>query len=529
MPEFPVTLNIFGLNGFDPARGFDPSQQTFVITHGYRSSGSSQWVLDKAQLLRQSNPNANIISVDWAEGAAPGIFGLDYPPAAANTRSLGIEIANQLIALGIDPARTQLIGHSLGAHASGFAGTEYTRQTGGAIASIIGLDPAGPLFEEVRSGGAIVAVPPQDRLDPSDATQVVALHTNPAFGNSRLLGDLDIFFNRDSLLQPGRFNDAGSHAYAQEVHDQILRGEPLVTESGVPVNLNFLATGAGEFNASSFSSTLAGNAPTVSELTDLSTFTALSSRLAEANQGSVNQQIFTLEEGQSTPSFTVTAAISEAARGGVIGTTSAEELIGSQGSDFLLSLAGADVITGQDGNDVLFGGEGQDTISGENGDDIINGNTGDDLLRGGPGADYIRGGQNNDQLFGDGGNDLLVGDRGTDILTGGAGADTFVLRTDRAEVVETLQEADQITDFNAAEGDRIALTREFPVSALNFQAIDVDSNGALDTVLTYASTRYSSSTETFLPVTFYLGTVLNQTVGAANTQIISLPAGDPLL
>ncbi|MGD1850767.1 MAG: hypothetical protein ACFCBU_09200 [Cyanophyceae cyanobacterium] len=56
---------------------------------------------------------------------------MDYPPAAANTRSLGIDIANQLIGLGIDSAKTQLIGHSLGAHGSGLAGEEYARRTGG--------------------------------------------------------------------------------------------------------------------------------------------------------------------------------------------------------------------------------------------------------------------------------------------------------------------------------------------------------------------------------------------------------------
>ena len=348
------------------------------------------------------------------------------------------------------------------------------------------------------------------------------------------MGDLDIFFNRDFLLQPGQFNDAGNHSYAQEVHDQILRGEPLVTAAGVPITPNFLATGAGEFKGSSFSSTFPGNAPTVSALTDLPTFEALVNRLAEANQGTINQQVFPLADRQT--SFTVTEAISTAAQGGVLGTSLAEELIGSQESDVLLSFAGADVITGQDGNDVIFGGDGSDTISGENGDDIINGNTGDDLLRGGPGADYIRGGQNDAQLFGGGGNALLGGANSlvgvvwaTYCLTGGVGSDTFVLRTDRPEVVENLQGADQITDFSPGEGDRIVLTGEFPSRAIGFQSIDVDGNGVLDTVRSYASTRYSSSTESFAPVTFYLGTILNQVVDATSPSILSLSAGDPLL
>ncbi|MGD1852192.1 MAG: calcium-binding protein, partial [Cyanophyceae cyanobacterium] len=191
--------------------------------------------------------------------------------------------------------------------------------------------------------------------------------------------------------------------------------------------------------------------------------------------------------------------------------------------------AGADATTRHNGNDLRFGGDGQDTISGENANDILNGNQGDDRLRGGPGTDYIRGGQNNDQLFGDGGNDLLVGDLGTDSLTGGAGGDTFVLRTDRSELGETIQGADQITDFNASEGDRIVLTGEFSTSALSFQSIDVDGNGALDTVLSYASTRYSSSIESFDPVTVYFGTIMNQVIGATSPSILSLSAGDPLL
>ncbi|MGD1850766.1 MAG: hypothetical protein ACFCBU_09195 [Cyanophyceae cyanobacterium] len=161
-----------------------------------------------------------------------------------------------------------------------------------AIASIIGLDPAGPLFEERLSGTTTVEAPPQDRLDPSDATQVVALHTSSVFRHNGLLGDIDIFFNRESILQPRQFNDAGNHSYSQEVHGQILRGEPLVTATGLPITPNFLATGAGEFNASSFSATLPDNSPTVSELTDPPTFEALRNRLAEANQGSINNKSF---------------------------------------------------------------------------------------------------------------------------------------------------------------------------------------------------------------------------------------------
>lgn len=61
-----------------------------------------------------------------------------------------------------------------------------------------------------------------------------------------------------------------------------------------------------------------------------------------------------------------------------------------------------------------------------------------DILNGSSGADIIDGGAGNDTIF---------GGAGTDYLTGGRGADTFV--------VGSHSQYDIITDFNAAEGDRI--------------------------------------------------------------------------
>jgi hypothetical protein len=58
----------------------------------------------------------------------------------------------------------------------------------------------------------------------------------------------------------------------------------------------------------------------------------------------------------------------------------------------------------------------------------------------------------NDTLNGGAGNDDLNGGTGVDVLTGGLGADTF--RFDANGPANS----DQITDFNIAEGDRIALT-----------------------------------------------------------------------
>lgn len=57
----------------------------------------------------------------------------------------------------------------------------------------------------------------------------------------------------------------------------------------------------------------------------------------------------------------------------------------------------------------------------------------------------------NDTLDGRGGNDTLNGGGGNDTLTGGLGADTFVFNN------LSFGQNDTITDFNAAEGDKISL------------------------------------------------------------------------
>jgi Ca2+-binding RTX toxin-like protein len=80
----------------------------------------------------------------------------------------------------------------------------------------------------------------------------------------------------------------------------------------------------------------------------------------------------------------------------------------------------------------------------------LTGSVGNDRLVGGEGADVLRGITGLDTLEGGGGADTLDG-QGGDRLTGGAGADVFVFTS--PEGVDGCV----ITDFNAAEGDRLDL------------------------------------------------------------------------
>jgi pimeloyl-ACP methyl ester carboxylesterase len=112
--------------------------------------------------------------VNWTVAAR----GPNYFQAAANSRLIGRFIAIILNRLNVTHRlnlirRVTIVGFSLGAHVAGFAG----EATPGGIGRIIGLDPAGPLFE---------TAPPQARLDASDARYVQVIHTS---GSRLIQGD----------------------------------------------------------------------------------------------------------------------------------------------------------------------------------------------------------------------------------------------------------------------------------------------------------------------------------------------------
>ena len=195
----------------------------------------------------------------------------------------------------------------------------------------------------------------------------------------------------------------------------------------------------------------------------------------------------------------------------VYGTSTSDNLIGGSGNDTFQGLAGADIMTGRAGDDlykvdnagdivVELSGDGNDTIhatvsytlsdnvenlrlngsalngtgnalnngiygngfantlEGGAGDDILTGFGGADVLNGGDGHDQLRGGDGVDTLSGGIGDDRIEGGRGRDVLAGSAGADRFVFNEGDFGGA-TIGQADRITDFSQADGDRIELKR----------------------------------------------------------------------
>uniref|UniRef100_A0A3B3VCU9 Lipase, member Ia n=1 Tax=Poecilia latipinna TaxID=48699 RepID=A0A3B3VCU9_9TELE len=168
---------------------FNMSNPTTFIIHGFRPTGSpplwlsnfTKWLLDRQDM--------NVVVVDWNHGAA----NINYFKVVEKT----YEVADNLTAFinimqdhGASLSSIHLIGVSLGAHISGFVGAKLNSSIG----RITALDPAGPTFTDK---------PPEQRLDPTDAQFVDALHTDIDFLGFRApLGHID-FYPNGGTDQPG--------------------------------------------------------------------------------------------------------------------------------------------------------------------------------------------------------------------------------------------------------------------------------------------------------------------------------------
>jgi Ca2+-binding RTX toxin-like protein len=164
----------------------------------------------------------------------------------------------------------------------------------------------------------------------------------------------------------------------------------------------------------------------------------------------------------------------------VYGTHHDDYVSGEAGNDTLYGNLGDDRLWGDVGDDHIYGGGGGDRIGGNDGDDTLEGNGGDDIIRGdegndviygddffseggAPGNDVLHGGNGDDALYGQDGDDRLLSGRGNDTLSGGAGADVFEYRMSDLTTLTwpggslQIHLVDTITDFSAAEGDRIDL------------------------------------------------------------------------
>lgn len=171
-------------------------------TSSYRSYNSSHETSRRRGSQNHNRPSGgeklrhNLFIVNW-NYAARGII---YPRAVANIPTVASYVTRfineKLIEEArVEPRRIQLIGHSLGAHLAGFIG----KNTKSKVGRIYGLDPAGPCFGTISGS----LYPSSNRLAPSDAEEVITIHTNSALlGIDKPLGRYSVFVEGGSV-QPG--------------------------------------------------------------------------------------------------------------------------------------------------------------------------------------------------------------------------------------------------------------------------------------------------------------------------------------
>ena len=163
------------------------------------------------------------------------------------------------------------------------------------------------------------------------------------------------------------------------------------------------------------------------------------------------------------------------------------------GDDQIYGNQGLDTITGGFGEDILYGGQDADHIYGNQDEDRLYGNLGDDLIYGGKSNDWQHGGQGEDRLFGNLGDDVIYGGRSNDSLHGGQGDDVLYGNHD-ADVFNLSRGSDRVMDFEANEGDRIAI-RSGVNYAIQAQGSDLLINTDIGSLL-LVGTEFSSFNST---------------------------------
>ncbi|XP_069676822.1 pancreatic lipase-related protein 2-like [Periplaneta americana] len=202
------------------ASRYNTSHPTKILIHGFSGSANSIIIASGKDAYLEKG-DYNVIGVDW------GVLCKSpwYVAASNNARLVGQYVGylvQFLVSQGAKLEDFHIVGHSLGAHVAGFAGSSIST---GRVGRITGLDTALPRFDSVNENG---------RLDSSDAMVVDSIHTcSGKLGFRDPVGHVDFYPNGGICKQPGCGSDlfgTCSHSKAVEyfIHsiktDEAFRG-----------------------------------------------------------------------------------------------------------------------------------------------------------------------------------------------------------------------------------------------------------------------------------------------------------------
>lgn len=172
----------------NPLEFLNPSNPTKIIIHGWKDNGKKKWVQEMAFYYNQKG-SYNVIAVDWSKISTKNYF---YVCAAA--QFIGFIVGDFVVKISqeVDSflENVHVVGHSMGAQISGFAGKRVQSEIGKSIDRITGLDPAMPGFVTP------LVRPKKLRLSETDASFIDIIHTSVASSAySMTLGTVDFYVN----------------------------------------------------------------------------------------------------------------------------------------------------------------------------------------------------------------------------------------------------------------------------------------------------------------------------------------------
>jgi pimeloyl-ACP methyl ester carboxylesterase len=240
----------------------EPGAPTFLVVHGFDASGTEKDYLDQAEAIRWRYPEANLVIVDWRPPPEPpnwpkgnptariliGLAAKLFDPGKADTAAeyywwmqyaeqVGRDIAGWMHQKQIPPSNTVICGHSLGAHVAAFAANHAEGLVGQRVGAILASDPAGPLFQ---------GRDPSQRLDPTDAEQVVVVHGSKLLGDWGAIGTVDIYITWPELPKtpdPPEVEEPEyewQHRLTRELLTRSFRQPELSNDDGTPFGANAL-------------------------------------------------------------------------------------------------------------------------------------------------------------------------------------------------------------------------------------------------------------------------------------------------
>ncbi|ERL94425.1 lipase member H-B [Dendroctonus ponderosae] len=260
------------------AINLDSDQKIVIITHGFWSSGTTDWVVNMATAYHGIGIR-NTLAVDWAEPAST----INYVGSARATLNVGRLVAEWLVSYLENNAtliqNLHLVGHSLGAHISAFIGQTIYNLTDVKVGRISGLDVAAPLFEYPKKLSASM------RFSADDAEEVEAYHTDKhLLGFASAVAKQDFLVNYGGPIQPSCKSESNiieqiecSHGFSHELFINTIKEEDYYAKkcsSSETARLQLcngnLAVIMGEFNnGTSEQGTFYGNTDSVGDPKDL--------------------------------------------------------------------------------------------------------------------------------------------------------------------------------------------------------------------------------------------------------------------